>query len=426
MFRKFRKDTRGSLAVPFALSLVPLVVAIGCSLDYSRYSHARTTLQTIADASALAANRYTLSTAQQVQSAVDTFARAQLATSSSFLQDLTTTSSISADKRTITVTLSARVKSTVTQLIGQTFWSLSASSETIRGQDSQLELALVLDNTGSMGDPASNGQTKIANLITQSKKLIDTLTSDPQASVKIGLVPFTQYVNVGTANRSASWMNVPADYSTSTNCDKKGKNCTITNYIWSGCATSRVGYNTVDTTSPAYPGLMIVQGSTSPCPVIPVQPLSTNFTNLKTQIGNMKASGSTYVPGGLTWGWNVLSSSVPYTEAAAYDPNNRKPRKAVVLMTDGENTVSMSADGTHNGTSQTTADTASSALCTNMKAQKIEVFVVAFMVTNTAAKTMLSKCATDATYYFDAADATAFQAAWDKIAYSLRTPYLAK
>ncbi|MEJ1938377.1 hypothetical protein WDZ92_49915, partial [Nostoc sp. NIES-2111] len=213
---------------------------------------------------------------------------------------------------------------------------------------------------------------------------------------------------------------------TSTSCNKKSCTTTTTNYTWSGCAASRVGFNTVDTISPAYPGQMIVKNSTSPCPVIPIQPLSTNFSSLKTQISNMTASGSTYVPGGLMWGWNVLSSTNPFTEGSAYDTNNRKPRKAVVLMTDGENTVSMASDGSHTGSSQTTADTASATLCTNMKAQKIEIFVVAFMVTNTAAKTMLSNCATDATYYFDAADARAFQPAFDKIAYSLRTPYLSK
>lgn len=429
MFKKFIRNEDGTFAVFTALAMLPLICAVGASVDYARISNARTTLQSITDSAALAANSYSIKTLAQVQATTSTYIVAQAAPNK-LLRDVSSTATLSADGKTITLTTTARVKNTLMQIFGYTYTDLSASTTTIRGQDSQLELALVLDNTGSMGDPASNGQSKIQNLITQSTNLINTLTADPLAKVKIGLVPFTQYVNVGTTNRYASWMTVPADYSTTT-CDSKGKNCKTTNYGWSGCVTSRPGYNTVDAPSPTYPGLLVdktkMTVADNPCPYNnPVRPLSTDFAGLKSQIGTMKAAGSTYVPSGLTWGWSILSPGAPYTEGANYDANNRKPRKAIVLMTDGENTSSMASDGKHTGTSQTAADTTSATLCANIKAQKIEVFVVAFMVTNTAAKTMLSACATDNNHYFDAADAASFQTAWDKIAYSLRTPYLAK
>jgi hypothetical protein len=94
-------------------------------------------------------------------------------------------------------------------------------------------------------------------------------------------------------------------------------------------------------------------------------------------------------------------------------------------MTDGENTVSMLSDGTHDGSTRADADAATAAICANAKAQKIEIFTIAFMVTDTAAKSMLQKCASDSAHYFDASDASNFQIAFAKIAYALRTPYIA-
>jgi hypothetical protein len=75
--------------------------------------------------------------------------------------------------------------------------TIGASSEILRGQD-RLEIALVLDNTGSM---VMNGSSKLATLKTEAKKLVDKLAvaaaqnTDPTA-VKIALVPFSNTVRV--------------------------------------------------------------------------------------------------------------------------------------------------------------------------------------------------------------------------------------
>ena len=52
----------------------------------------------------------------------------------------------------------------------------------------------------------------------------------------------------------------------------------------------------------------------------------------------MTPRGNTVLPEGLAWGWRVLSPTVPFTQGAAY--NDKKWRKVVVFMTDGENDVS--------------------------------------------------------------------------------------
>ncbi len=83
---------------------------------------------------------------------------------------------------------------------------VNVGSEVQRAMD-KLEIALVLDNTGSMAG------TKLSTLKTESKKLIDKLTaaaarsSDPDA-LKIALVPFSNTVRVqGTTSISGSNYN---------------------------------------------------------------------------------------------------------------------------------------------------------------------------------------------------------------------------
>jgi len=66
----------------------------------------------------------------------------------------------------------------------------------------KLEVAMVLDNTGSMAG------TKLSTLKTAASNFVDTLSSaaarsaDPDA-VKIGLVPFSMTVKVGSGYQGA-------------------------------------------------------------------------------------------------------------------------------------------------------------------------------------------------------------------------------
>ena len=59
-------------------------------------------------------------------------------------------------------------------------------------------------------------------------------------------------------------------------------------------------------------------------------------------------------------------------------------------------------------------------LCTKIKDTKIEVFTVGFQV-NSASKTFLTNCATDASHYYDATSEVALQAAFRDIALKIAT-----
>jgi glucan-binding YG repeat protein len=99
-------------------------------------------------------------------------------------------------------------------------------------------------------------------------------------------------------------------------------------------------------------------------------------------------------------------------------------------MTDGQNTKLMTkSNGRHDANPTgvaTEANTFTKELCANIKAAKIDVYTVAFQVTDDTIKTILKDCASGPSYYFDAADAGALNKAFAEISLSLRSLFIAE
>ena len=87
-------------------------------------------------------------------------------------------------------------------------------------------------------------------------------------------------------------------------------------------------------------------------------------------------------------------------------------------MTDGENTKSQ-WDVAHEGTNTAASDAEMAQLCTLIKAESIELYTIAFTVTNQQAKNALKACATNSAHFFDSTDGTALQQAFSQISGSL-------
>jgi hypothetical protein len=77
----------------------------------------------------------------------------------------------------------------------------------------------------------------------------------------------------------------------------------------------------------------------------PLTPLTTNEQTINDAIAAMQPQGATgtFIPVGLAWGWHVLSPTAPFTEGLGPgDEYYDKTVKAIVLLTDGENSPSVS------------------------------------------------------------------------------------
>lgn len=450
---RFLSDTSGATAVVFGIALLPLGLATGAAVDYSRANATRTELQKALDAALIAAAIEASKGAKAT--AIPPFVKGFFQANSTVKGSVTLTTEADTTAGSVSGTAQVDVPTTFMNLAGIKSVSVSAKSQALYSLG-QSEIALALDTTGSMSGAKLAGAQQAAN------DLIDTLFAMPNAAenLRVSLVPFSYYVNVGLQYRNASWIAGATDSSsTTTQCwndypnaqylnpkkvsatcyaDGAPYDCSYTSYgtiilgdpvkkcgpvtssnTWHGCVGSRDDprdLSDVVTTNQPVPALLNYWCSA------PLARLTNSRTSIKSQISSLTASGETYVAPGLLWAWRTLSPSAPFSDGAPY---SKKAAKTIVLMTDGANTHSPRYPD-HEGADVAQADTLSKKTCDNIKAAGIRVMTVAFQVTEAAAKKVLESCASSSQDYYDATDINAMRGAFKAIGAKLSAVRLAK
>lgn len=267
---RFGRDKRGNVAMIGAMSAFVMVGLTGLSIDFSRTMSARTALQNATDGAALAVGAKKNLTLEQQQSLVNAYINANLHLDPSFgsVSDVTLTPG---DGK-LTVAAKINVPTTLGLLLGRSL-PATASSNVVWGQ-TKLWVSLALDNTGSMMETDSHGQTKLSALITATDQLLAMLqgVAAHPGDVEVALVPFSKTVNVGAAsNVNATWIDwtdwesAPANATTvvSSTWNKYGPQGSKTGCPWStsnngfSCQTTPVNGSATTTTIPtsgAYAG----------------------------------------------------------------------------------------------------------------------------------------------------------------------------
>uniref|UniRef100_A0A9E7ZFX1 VWA domain-containing protein n=1 Tax=Bosea sp. NBC_00436 TaxID=2969620 RepID=A0A9E7ZFX1_9HYPH len=431
MFRRFGEDQRGNVAMMFGLALVPLLGVMGVAIDYSRASNARQALNSAIDSAALMAAR----DAQKLTDA-QVIARVNAWISDNLPADVKgqyTGATVTIDRtaRTIKIDAAASVPTTISNILGKTTLPVGSSSQSTWGTNT-IELALVLDNTGSMAQ-----NNKMTNLKTASKSLLTimknaAITTD---QIRVSIVPFNTQVRIARTFKDEAWMsyglvrNVTYDryrrvyyvnntniqvYDTGNlNCDSSGVTCvykTVTKSTWSasnqGCITDREqNYDVTDggvysASNQQYPAFWCSQTS-----LAEAMALSSDWTALSARIDTMTPAGNTNVTIGAVWGWATLTSGAPFTEAKpATEPNLKK---YMILLTDGDNTENrFTATGSD-------IDKRTSLVCTNAKAAGISIYTIRVLDGNA---TLLRGCASDPSMYYEVTDASQLDPIFKKIA----------
>ncbi|MBX9759605.1 MAG: VWA domain-containing protein [Beijerinckiaceae bacterium] len=445
MFTRLSRDESGSIAVVFGIALFTLTCAVGAGLDYTRMVSTRTALSMAADAAAIAAGQAppgeAVALAREVFNA--NFREQNLVASFSAAPFLN-----GADDA-FRVEVTANVPMTLSKVMGVDERPVRIVSEALLGGGEDIQIGLVLDVTGSMAG------AKLDSLKTASSAMVNALYDKLKKAnqVKIAVVPFAEYVNVGMQHRNQPWLAVPPDTSTTQQVCRQTRdvtrtyNCRMqvnawqecndgvcvsksgawevcdydygpeyqtcgmqtTNVTWSGCVGSRfypLNVRDQDYTLNPVPGVMNVS-----CPP-PLTPLSSSRPSVLKSIDELSPSGETYIPAGLMWGWAALSPLAPYSE-----PTNptAKTKQYIVLMTDGENTRSPNYPY-HQDAGSATSDTLTSELCANIKAAGLGIFTIAFDVNAITTKNLLRACASSPDNYFDATSTAQLAAAFDSIA----------
>jgi hypothetical protein len=147
--------------------------------------------------------------------------------------------------------------------------------------------------------------------------------------------------------------------------------------------------------------------------------MTNNATTLLSSINAMTAQGDTLINEGMVWGWRMLSPRWQGQWGGTMNANGlplayNTPGmiKAIVLVTDGENTIDNVAHGAEwflendrtGSTNGTTAvnnlDSKTLAICTAMKAQGIYIYTIGLGTNGGINTAELQSCATAVNYYF--------------------------
>ena len=405
--RRLAED-RGNVAITVAFAMMPIAFGTLAAVDLARGASARVQLQDALDAAALAAARSTANDPAVLQANGERMLRQNLALGSDF--ELRGSSFRFAAGNKVLASAQIRVEPYVAGLIGAPNMDITVDTEVVRA-GMKLEIALVLDNTGSMDQ-----NSKLKHLKDAATAFVDKMeeasrgASEPN-TIKISLVPFSHTVRLEpSVYRHAAWIDQNGSSPINNEIFPTDKGVQWADRFtlfaqleeqWAGCVESRQAPYDIQDTPPTtgatlftpyfapdepdvkaewyferFPNNYLSDQTNSPdwrirqgnlgkywrkhrtdwskgpntgCDIRPIVRLTTNFTALRSAIKNLQASGSTNIPIGLVWGWHTLAPLPPFSDGVPYRTDKHK--KIVVLMTDGDNKIS-SID-TPNGSSYT-------------------------------------------------------------------------
>lgn len=446
MLKTYLKDTSGNFGLLFGLGAGVLLMGVGAAIDVGGMTKQKAELQQLSDAAVLAGATLDQKNKKKVKKAIKAFV-AQNNMTGVKLKPI-----ITFENDHIQVRLEGDYDTVLMGMFGKTTLPVSALSEAPQKQEVPINIALVLDTTGSM-----NG-ANMTSLKSASEKLLDVFT-DSDGTIKVGVVPFSNYVNVGMDNRNKKWMDVPADSSvvtpagacymwqptvctggtttttttkyndgvpyesTSTSCagswEPNGPELEYcppertTNITWNGCVGSRDSGRHKEHAykGKKFPGIMNVSCAD------PILELTTDMDAVKTKIQGLSASQNTYIPAGLAWGWRLLEAKNPYGDLTKKEA---RLQRAMVLMTDGKNTLSLNQPE-HNGNDEASANQLTSELCESIKKENIQLYTVAYKFGggDATAKSIVQNCATNSGMFFDAQNTADLEDAFESIGSSL-------
>ncbi len=222
LLHRFRRDDRGVFAVFFAIIALVLIATSGAVVDFTSIQQTRTRAQTALDAAALALQpRITTDNVATLKTKAQALLTERLADAS--ITAVVGNPVVNTTEGTLELTASVSKGTIFVRMVGITTLSANILSQATRKQ-LDLEVAMVLDNSGSMTTTMSNGSSRMTNLKRAARCATDILfnsitacddttlnNSDgltpTNANVKVGISPFTEFVNVGTANKTATWMD---------------------------------------------------------------------------------------------------------------------------------------------------------------------------------------------------------------------------
>ena len=368
-------NERGSTVTFLAAAAVPLVAFSGLSVDTARGYLVKQRLAYAIESAALAAAKAGVnSTDAEIEAIGQRYFDANFPSGTMGVQNPTVTYTMSANKREISVSASADLPTALMTVVGINEMTVT-SGATAQRQSKGLELAIALDNTGSMG-------SYIGDLRDAANLLIDTLYGDQETveNLWVSVLPFDTRVNLA---------NYPSVVSfTPSNSNRV-------------CANTRSSPNQVSDAPPSTAAFssQYTQWSYG-CNASRAIALTAEKSTVQATISSMSAGGYTRIDESAAWAYRMLSPNwrgLWGNSELPLDYNTALMDKAAIIMTDGENVP-------RDGTSTSTANSRLSSACTAMKDNNIIVYTIQYRTDTTSLRNLMRNCATSPDHYFFAED----------------------
>lgn len=220
-FGRLARDERGNVALIWAICALVVLGVIGVALDFSRAHAAKQLLQNAADSAALVAERLADKPLAERQEAAEQYFRASLASYPYAAEATITVEHMSGGGHKVTASMPSTT--TLSRLVADRDMVVRTSSEA-KQEGSDLEVAVVLDITGSM-----SGQ-RITDLKAATADFINIVVREQQEPYysKVGLIPYSMGVNLGSDAAAARGpVTAPASISAATWRDGPTKPITL-------------------------------------------------------------------------------------------------------------------------------------------------------------------------------------------------------
>jgi len=433
---KFSNSTSGNVAVIFGLTVLPIFLAIGGSIDIIRVTTSKAKLQSAVESSVLSAA--SLTNTLPVEDAVEEFVNSNVGEDAIFenLEVSIVKEEISLNRKLIKVKGEADVKMSFLPLAGITSQRIQVFAEAVEAIET-MEISMVLDISSSM----SGG--RIANLRTAASGFVDQMLVPRQVdSTSISLVPFGGSVNLGPL-----FDNYVVDLG-SANIDPSeteynlGYNVTEQNFRFTDgdkCIEVRkedVDLDNVPANSrPQLPHFWKFQDFNPWCPESTSAAIwnTNNAGLLKDRIDELTLSDGTGMDHGIVWGAKALSPALqgqiggefPQRPSPYVTTEGEAVQKIMVLMTDGAITSQFRPEdytyqSTHTspknnknqqrllrrGNINHTIDNNSTVgnfkeICDQLKANGVHIFTIGFQISSDSLpEQLLQYCASNPANYY--------------------------
>lgn len=243
MIRTVLRDRRGAIAALVGVAGIVLIGMAGFALDVTRTYMVSARLKTAVDAAALLAAREIDTTATTRDAMVTAmfwanYRNNQAAAAGEYIGTTSVGLTITQlDSSRMQVSGTATVATTLFNVISSRTMTVTEVSVASR-QAVGLEVALVIDQTSSMGNSAVGGGTKLQAAQSAVSSLLDIMygtTGSPAVrnatanNLYVSVVPFARTINIGTANSGMlATTGLPTGFTTT---------------IWGGCVEARYASN---------------------------------------------------------------------------------------------------------------------------------------------------------------------------------------